>query len=148
MGPVARMRLRDYQATSLVVLTRSRLAGRLRVFCCRLYCNAVCVTVNAIHVDSNAFCVTIGGMEKRQEKPHARSQSPKDVPFNIRVSEAEKAAFTRAAEIAGIPVSAWVRERLRAAAYVELDNIGEAVPFIASHRSGSVDVANRTTNSD
>ncbi len=52
------------------------------------------------------------------------------VPLNIRVDTAEKAAFTRAAEIAGIPLSAWMRERLRLASLRELDSVGEMAPFV------------------
>jgi hypothetical protein len=69
---------------------------------------------------------------KRQAKATGRSQTLKIVPFNIRVSEPEKAAFARAAEIAGVPISAWVRERLRYAAMKELDNVGEIAPFFLS----------------
>ena len=53
----------------------------------------------------------------------------KTVPFNIRVSTKEKAAFVRAAQIAGVPISSWVRERLRSAAFRELDNVGEGGLF-------------------
>jgi len=63
-------------------------------------------------------------------------EDKKTVPFNIRVDSTEKAAFVRAAEISGIPISAWVRERLRSAAYRELDNIGEAAPFLSPTADG------------
>ncbi len=48
----------------------------------------------------------------------------------IRLSIAEKAAFTQCADLAGIPVSAWMRERLRQAATKELESAGQRVPFI------------------
>jgi hypothetical protein len=67
----------------------------------------------------------------RHERKSTRSREKKTVPFNLRVAPAEKAAFVRAAEIAGVPISAWVRERLRVAAMRELDNVGEQAPFLA-----------------
>ncbi len=48
----------------------------------------------------------------------------------IRVSTAEKDGFVKAAELAGIPLSAWVRERLRRAARVELESSGLSIPFV------------------
>jgi uncharacterized protein (DUF1778 family) len=60
-----------------------------------------------------------------------RSRTPKSFPLNVRVSDEEKAAFDRAAKIAGISLSSWVRERLRAASLRELDVVGELAPFLA-----------------
>ena len=48
----------------------------------------------------------------------------------IRVRYSEKSAFTMAADIAGISVSAWVRERLRLAAARELESAGKKIPFL------------------
>lgn len=75
--------------------------------------------------------------KKRHEKDTGRSVGRKSVPLNIRVSEPEKAAFARAAEIAGTPLSAWMRERLRYAALRELDNVGEVAPFFVAADGGS-----------
>lgn len=50
--------------------------------------------------------------------------------IELRVQGAEKAAFQEAAEIAGIPVSGWMRERLRRAATRELADAGRQVPFL------------------
>ena len=47
-----------------------------------------------------------------------------------RLSESEKEAFQTAADIAGISVSSWVRERLRMAAVRDLEGAGMRVPFI------------------
>jgi len=52
----------------------------------------------------------------------------------LRVQVDEKVAFKRAAELAGIPLSAWIRERLRRAARAELEDHGEQIPFIQSRR--------------
>jgi hypothetical protein len=54
---------------------------------------------------------------------------PKTEMLRLRLASEEKAAFERAAELCGLPVSAWVRERLRGAARRELTDSGEQVPF-------------------
>lgn len=55
----------------------------------------------------------------------------------LRVQPTEKQAFKEAAELAGISLSSWVRERLRLAAIRELENAGRVVPFIATISLGS-----------
>jgi len=59
-----------------------------------------------------------------------RSRAPKVVPLTVRLSVEEKAAFSRASEVAGISLSSWIRERLRAASLRELDVVGELAPFL------------------
>jgi len=48
----------------------------------------------------------------------------------LRMSEQEKRAFQIAADLSGIPLSAWMRERLRSAARRELIEAGKKVPFL------------------
>lgn len=50
--------------------------------------------------------------------------------LDIRLEAGEKEAFKEAAEFAGIPLSAWVRERLRRAARRELEAAGRPIPFL------------------
>jgi hypothetical protein len=50
--------------------------------------------------------------------------------MKLRVQPQEKAAFEEAAALAGISVSAWVRERLRAVCIRELEGAGLKVPFV------------------
>jgi hypothetical protein len=50
--------------------------------------------------------------------------------LQIRLTEAEKQAFNEAANLAGIPLSSWVRERLRLASIRELENAGRKIPFV------------------
>lgn len=54
----------------------------------------------------------------------------KTVTLQIRLQAKEKEAFEKAAEIAGVALSAWVRERLRRMARQELVSVGEQVPFL------------------
>jgi uncharacterized protein (DUF1778 family) len=55
---------------------------------------------------------------------------PKDDILKIRVSQSEKEAFQTAADIAGITVSAWCRERLRRAAVRDLQDASRQIPFL------------------
>ena len=50
----------------------------------------------------------------------------------LRVSEYEKAGFAEAAELSGLSISSWVRERLRGSAIQELEKAGRKVPFISA----------------
>lgn len=54
----------------------------------------------------------------------------KDRVLQIRLTEEEKAGFDAAADLAGIPLSAWVRERLRLACIRDLESAGLKIPFI------------------
>lgn len=51
--------------------------------------------------------------------------------LQIRLAGVEKAGFEEAATLAGIPLSSWVRERLRLAAIRELESAGRRVPFVS-----------------
>jgi len=50
--------------------------------------------------------------------------------MQLRLKPEEKDAFQQAADLAGIGLSSWVRERLRWAATRELENAGRSIPFI------------------
>ena len=52
--------------------------------------------------------------------------------LQLRLRPDEKQAFQEAAALAGISLSAWVRERLRTAAIRQLEGSGRPVPFVAS----------------
>jgi len=54
----------------------------------------------------------------------------KSETIQVRLTSEEKAGFLEAAEIAGIPLSSWVRERLRLAAIRDLEGVGRRAPFI------------------
>lgn len=53
----------------------------------------------------------------------------------LRVQPEEKAAFREAAEIAGLPLSAWIRERLRRATIRELEEAGKPIRFLNKVRA-------------
>jgi hypothetical protein len=56
---------------------------------------------------------------------------PKSETLQIRITPAEKDGFSAAADLAGIPMSSWVRERLRLAAIRELESAGLKIPFVS-----------------
>lgn len=57
--------------------------------------------------------------------------------LQIRLSEDEKTGFEAAADLAGIPLSSWVRERLRLACIRDLESAGQKIPFIKPIKIGS-----------
>jgi hypothetical protein len=63
-----------------------------------------------------------------------RANGLRDVSLLIRLQGAEKEAFLDAAEYAGVPLSAWVRERLRRAAVKELEGAGLPIAFLKDLR--------------
>lgn len=63
-------------------------------------------------------------MQKRQKR------QLKDDSLLVRLEPGEKEAFRDAGELAGIPLSAWVRERLRRVARVELEEAGRRIAFL------------------
>lgn len=60
----------------------------------------------------------------------------KEKTIQIRVTDDEKQGFSSAAELAGIPLSSWIRERLRLAAIRDLESAGMKAPFIKPIREG------------
>jgi len=48
----------------------------------------------------------------------------------MRLTPLEKEAFQQAADLSGIPLSAWMRERLRLSAIRDLESAGQSVPFV------------------
>ena len=54
----------------------------------------------------------------------------KEQVLQIRLTADEKQGFAAAADLAGIPLSSWVRERLRLAAIRDLESAGQQIPFI------------------
>lgn len=66
------------------------------------------------------------------KKGRPLAKAPKAELVHIRLSGLEKRGFREAAELAGIGLSTWIRERLRQAAIRELEGAGRKVPFISA----------------
>lgn len=69
-------------------------------------------------------------MEKRRGRPPLSSDRTKGEYLDVRLGTAEKQAFKAAAELAGVPLATWVRERLRAVARRELEEANQPVAFL------------------
>jgi len=54
----------------------------------------------------------------------------KETQILIRVDDTEKLGFEDAADLAGISLSAWARQRLRTAAIQELQQAGQQIAFL------------------
>ena len=65
----------------------------------------------------------------RRGRPLKEQDQLKNENILIRVEADEKEAFKNAADLAGISLSSWVRERLRRVAARELQEAAQPVPF-------------------
>ena len=71
---------------------------------------------------------------KRRGRPPKAAGKTKGFRLDMRLEEAEKEAFREAAELAGLDMSGWIRERLRAVAWKELERAGRPVPFLVKDK--------------
>jgi len=88
-------------------------------------------------VDKSVFRRYTLGMDTKQRKrgrPRKDPDRTKADYLDIRLGASEKQAFRDAAELAGLDLSAWVRERLRTAARKELEGADRSVAFLARLR--------------
>lgn len=68
--------------------------------------------------------------KKRRGRPRKGSAETKKESVLLRMETREKEGFAAAAAIAGAPLAVWMRERLRQAARMELEEAGREVPFL------------------
>lgn len=68
--------------------------------------------------------------KRRPGRPKKSSHELQTEYLDVRLTSAEKQAFREAAGIAGLPVSTWVRDRLRQSAARELENVGQLAAFL------------------
>jgi predicted HicB family RNase H-like nuclease len=70
-------------------------------------------------------------MTKRQRgRPQKEQEQLRNENLLVRLEADEKEAFKDAAQLAGISLSSWVRERLRRVAIRELQEAARPIPFI------------------
>lgn len=72
----------------------------------------------------------------KRGRPPKEQASIKADYLDIRLGSSEKTGFRDAAELAGLDLSAWVRERLRSAARKELEAAGLSVAFLPKRTEG------------
>jgi hypothetical protein len=75
---------------------------------------------------------TMNSKGQRRGRPRKSSGATKSESLLLRMATAEKTAFQEAADIAGVPLSVWMRERLRWAATRELQTAGRLAAFLTA----------------
>jgi hypothetical protein len=73
---------------------------------------------------------TIRPMSRKAATARTRTKELRTKPLLVRLQPTEKEAFQDAAELAGIPLSTWVRERLRQSAVRELEAAAHPIAFL------------------
>jgi hypothetical protein len=84
-------------------------------------------------LDSDIFQIYIKQMPTsapKRGRPRKTSYRTKSESVLLRMDPGEKQGFADAAALAGIPLSVWIRERLRSAARKELGKVGQKPAFI------------------
>lgn len=66
----------------------------------------------------------------KRGRPPKEADRLRDKPLLVRLESTEKEAFKDAADLAGVPLSTWVRERLRQMAIRELGKAARPVAFL------------------
>jgi uncharacterized protein (DUF1778 family) len=64
------------------------------------------------------------------------SENSRSERLELRLETEEKIAFRNAANVSGIPLSSWIRERLRRAAIQDLQNVGQVPEFLKNRKIG------------
>ena len=81
-------------------------------------------------LDFKIFLQYIKYMAKRG-RPKKSQDCLKKRVVQIRLLDVEKESFTTAADLAGLSLSSWIRERLREAARKELQKAGKKISFLS-----------------
>jgi hypothetical protein len=82
-----------------------------------------------ILIDTTLFVGTLLGM-KKTGRPRKAPDAVKTEYIEMRVEKSEKDTFRAAADAAGLPLSGWIRQRLRRDAKKELEDLGLPVAFL------------------
>jgi hypothetical protein len=81
-------------------------------------------------LDESTYRPYSAAMKKKMGRPKKQPDALKADYIEVRCEEAEKQAFRAAAEAAGLPLSGWIRERLRRSARKELEDMSMPVAFL------------------
>ena len=63
------------------------------------------------------------------------AESARNERMELRLEPSEKTAFREAAAASGLPLSAWIRERLRKAAISDLQDVGRVPEFLKPQKA-------------
>lgn len=75
-------------------------------------------------------------MNTRRKRAATGSAKRKEELLQVRLNASEKKAFEEAADLSGLALSAWVRERLRRVAVMELGEAGREIAFLNGAAKG------------
>jgi hypothetical protein len=67
---------------------------------------------------------------KKRGRPSKTPDELRSEDLLVKLKADEKKAFKDAAQLAGLPLSSWVRERLRRVAIRELQEAARPIPFL------------------
>jgi hypothetical protein len=82
-------------------------------------------------IDGYIFWLYNKGMKKpKRGRPPKEAGRLRDKPMLVKLEATEKEAFRDAADLAGVPLSTWVRERLRQIATRELEKAARPIAFL------------------
>ena len=98
------------------------------------YCIPNKYTSQAFSIDLGIIWVYDNSMNKKRGRPSKEVERLRNDKLLVRVEMDEKEAFKNAADLAGIPLSSWVRERLRRAAVRELEAASQPIAFFKNFR--------------
>ena len=65
----------------------------------------------------------------KRDRPPKETGKLRDKPMLVRLETSEKEAFRDAADLVGVPLSTWLRERLRQIATKELEKVSRPIAF-------------------
>jgi len=68
--------------------------------------------------------------QRKRGRPPKEADRLRRESLLVRLETTEKKAFQDAANLAGVPLSTWVRERLRTVALKELDKASRPIAFL------------------
>jgi hypothetical protein len=66
----------------------------------------------------------------KRGRPPKEASRLRDKPMLVKLEATEKEAFKEAADLAGVPLSTWVRQRLRQMAVRELEKASRPIAFL------------------
>jgi hypothetical protein len=123
---------------SRLVFNKALVAGTIRAFKSlefqsasnRNYCIYILYTSQAFSLDFGYFCIYNRVMKKKRLGRPPKEDQLRNESLLVRVEPDEKEAFKNAADLSGISLSSWVRERLRRTAIKELQEAARPIAFL------------------
>ena len=70
------------------------------------------------------------GKKQSRGRPKKKEADSKNQLLQVRLEQSEKDGFEAAAKMAGLPLSTWVRMKLRESAVTELEQYGKTPKFL------------------